>query len=275
MSNSPYAEWIGRREETQERLAGNLVKRIAATLGQAAPAPGDGLPALWHWAFFQPTVDQLELGRDGHPAQLPILPPTVKRNRMWAGGRIEFFEPLRVDARATRVSTLLNVEEKAGRGGSLLFATLRHDYLQDANLCLREEQDIVYRQPSPPRLGDGQGMPIADWQETVEPTSTLLMRYSAVTFNAHRIHYDWPYATEVEGYPGLVVHGPLIATLNLRAFCRANPEARVRRFAYRAVRPLIAPEPFQVGGRITAPGKAELCAGDERGVAQLAELIFD
>ncbi|MFK0089611.1 hypothetical protein ACIQUS_20225 [Pseudomonas sp. NPDC090755] len=275
MSNSPYAQWIGRREHTEERLGSNLVKRIAATLGQATPAPGDALPPLWHWAFFQPAVDQLELGRDGHPLQLPILPPTVNRNRMWAGGRIEFFEPLRVDALATRISTLLNVEEKTGRGGSLLFATLRHDYQQDGKLCLREEQDIVYREPSPPRLGDGQGLPPADWQETVEPTSTLLMRYSAVTFNAHRIHYDWPYATDVEGYPGLVVHGPLIATLNLRAFCHANPEARLRRFAYRGVRPLIAPEPFQVGGRITAPGQAELWAGDARGIAQQAELTFD
>ncbi|MDD2058479.1 MaoC family dehydratase N-terminal domain-containing protein [Pseudomonas sp. GD03860] len=275
MNPPPYADWIGRREQTQECLSGNLVKRIAATLGQAAPAPGDVLPPLWHWAFFQPAIDQLALGRDGHPAHLPLLPPTGNRNRMWAGGRMEFFEPLRVDAQATRSSTLLNVEEKAGRTGALLFATLRHDYLQDGNLCLREDQDIVFREPNPPRLGDGEAMPPADWQDNVEPTTTLLMRYSAVTFNTHRIHYDWPYATGVEGYPGLVVHGPLIATLNLRAFCRANPDVRLRSFAYRGVRPLIAPEPFQVGGRISAPGKAELWAGDERGIAQQAELTFD
>lgn len=275
MSTSPYSEWIGRRERTQERLSLGLVQRIAATLGQAAPQSGEALPPLWHWAFFQPAAEPLALGRDGHPVAPAILPPAGERNRMWAGGRVEFFEPLRVDGRANRLSTVLDVEEKSGRSGSLLFVTLRHDYLQDGNLCLREEQDIVFRQPSPPRLGDSQALPPADWQHSVEPTPTLLMRYSAVTFNAHRIHYDWPYATQVEGYPGLVVHGPLIATLNLRAFCQANPQARLRRFAYRGVRPLIAPEPFQVGGLIIAPGQAELWAGNAQGVAQQAELSFD
>ena len=103
-------------------------------------------------------------------------------------------------------------------------------------------------------------MPEGAWQESVTPTPTLLFRYSAVTFNGHRIHYDWPYATETEGYPGLVVHGPLMATLSLRAFCRANPAARLRHFAYRGVRPLIAPHPFEVSGRVVAAGKAELKA---------------
>ncbi|VVP33477.1 Mesaconyl-C(4)-CoA hydratase [Pseudomonas fluorescens] len=194
---------------------------------------------------------------------------------MWAGGRVEFFKPLRVDAQASRVSTVLNVEEKAGRTGSLLFVTLGHDYLQDGDLTIREEQDIVYREPTPPRLSSSQALPVADWEEGVEPTPTLLLRYSAVTFNGHRIHYDWPYATKTEGYPGLVVHGPLIATLNLRAFSRANPQSRLRRFAYRGIRPLIAPEPFSVGGRIVAPGQAELWAGNDAGMAQQAELTFD
>jgi itaconyl-CoA hydratase/mesaconyl-C4 CoA hydratase len=113
------------------------------------------------------------------------------------------------------------------------------------------------------------------WREAVTPTPTLLFRYSAVTFNGHRIHYDWPYVTETEGYAGLVVHGPLIATLNLRAFCSANPDARLRRFAYRGLRPLTAPQPFEVGGRIVAPGNAELWAGDHNGLAQKAEVEFD
>ncbi|MCY1397709.1 hypothetical protein D3C76_413200 [compost metagenome] len=275
MSASPYADWIGRSETTHECLNSCLVKRIAATLSEPAPAPGEALPPLWHWAFFQPTVAEGGLGGDGHPAQLPILPRDASRNRMWAGGCVEFFEPLRVDGKAIRCTTLLKAEEKVGRTGALLFVTLRHDYLQDGDLAVREEQDIVYREPTPPKLASDIALPAGDWQEPVVPTSTLLMRYSAVTFNTHRIHYDWPYATEVEGYPGLVVHGPLIATLALRAFCRANPQARLRRFAYRGVRPLIAPQPFSVGGRIKAPGNAELWAGNAAGVAQQAELTFD
>ena len=276
MSESPYADWIGRSEQTHERLNSGLVERIAATLSEKAPAAGEDLPPLWHWAFFQPAVDATGLGADGHPALgSGLLPLAGKRHRMWAGGRVEFFEPLRVDGLASRITTLLNVEEKVGRTGSLLFVTLRHDYLQDDRLAVREEQDIVYREPTPPRLASSQALPAADWQETVEPTPTLLFRYSAVTFNGHRIHYDWPYATETEGYPGLVVHGPLIATLNLRAFTRANAQARLRRFAYRGLRPLIVPEPFSVGGRIIAPGQAELWAGNDAGMAQQAELTFD
>jgi itaconyl-CoA hydratase/mesaconyl-C4 CoA hydratase len=274
-SDSPYAAWIGRSEHTTEHLSSGLVKRIAATLGDVAPEPGQPLPALWHWAFFQPAVEETGLGHDGHPAHSDLLPPTHNRNRMWAGGRVEFLEALRVDAQATRTTTVLNIEEKSGRSGSLLFATLRHDYTQDGRLAIREEQDIVYRDPTPPRLTSGEALPLAGWQESITPSPTLLFRYSAVTFNGHRIHYDWPYVTEAEGYPGLVVQGPLIATLNLHAFRRAHPQARIRRFDYRGIRPLISPQPFMVGGRLYAPGRAELWAGDNGGIAQRAELIFD
>ena len=194
---------------------------------------------------------------------------------MWAGGRLEFHAPLRVGREASRVTRILNVEEKHGRTGALLFVTLRHDYLQDGHLALREEQDIVYREPSPPRLGGTEALPEGAWREAVEPSPVLLFRYSAVTFNGHRIHYDWPYVTEAEGYPGLVVHGPLIATLSLRAFCRANPQARLRRFAYRGLRPLICPEPFELGGRPSGPGKAEVWAGSGAGIAQRGEVEFD
>lgn len=274
-SDSPFAAWIGRTEQTAEQLSSSLVKRIAATLGETPPASGQPLPALWHWAFFQPTVQASGLGDDGHPAHSAVLPPAHNRNRMWAGGRVEFHEALAVDGEATRTTAVLNIEEKVGRSGSLLFATLRHDYMQHGRLAIREEQDIVYREPNPPRLTSGTPLPSSDWQEPVEPTPTLLFRYSAVTFNTHRIHYDWPYATEDEGYPGLVVQGPLIATLNLRAFCRSHPHARLRSFEYRGLRPLISPEPFIVGGRLVAPGKAELWAGNDAGVAQRAELTFD
>jgi len=267
--------WIGRTEESHDQLSRNLLKRIAATLGEPTPAHGEPLLPLWQWCFFQDAIAESGLGADGHPARGGFLPPADDRNRMWAGGRVEFFEPLRAGGEATRVSTIKHIEEKQGRTGALLFVTVHHDYQQDGRLAIREEQDIVYREPSPPKTVSGEPVAVGHWTETITPTPTLLFRYSAVTFNGHRIHYDWPYVTETEGYPGLVVHGPLIATLNLRAFCRAIPEARVRRFSYRGVRPLIAPQPFEVGGRIVARGKAELWAGNVDGIAQKAEVEYD
>jgi itaconyl-CoA hydratase/mesaconyl-C4 CoA hydratase len=275
MSDNALSAWIGRTEEIHDHLSLNLITRIAATLGEVAPQAGQPLPPLWQWCFFQPAVAEAGLGGDGHPARGGFLPPADNRNRMWAGGRVEFHTPLKVDAQATRLSTITNVQEKHGKTGSLLFVTVQHDYLQDGQLAIREEQDIVYREPTPPKLTGSDPLPTGDWQESVTPSPTLLFRYSAVTFNGHRIHYDWPYVTDTEGYPGLVVHGPLMATLNLRAFCRANPDARLRRFAYRGVRPLIAPHPFEVGGRVIAPGKAELWTGNAEGLAQQAEVTFD
>jgi itaconyl-CoA hydratase/mesaconyl-C4 CoA hydratase len=266
--------WIGRSELCSDRISHNLVKRIAATLSEPAPTPGEALPLLWHWAFFQQPVDETGLGEDGHPARGGFLPPADNRNRMWAGSRLQFMRPLRVEAEVSRRSTILKVEEKHGRSGSLLFVTVQHEYVQDGQTALIEEHDIVYREPTPPKLGGTDPLSQGDWQEQVHPTPTLLFRYSAVTFNGHRIHYDWPYVTEQEGYPGLVVHGPLIATLNLRAFVRANPGARVRRFSFRGVRPLISPEAFEVGGRIIENGKAQLWAGNAAGQAQVGEVEF-
>ena len=274
-SPTDFSAWIGRTEEAHDVLSRNLVKRIAATFGETTPADGEPLPPLWQWCFFQEPVFETLLGSDGHPARGGFLPPADTRNRMWAGGRVEFIEPLRVGADAHRLSTLLQIEEKHGRTGSLLFVTVRHDYSQQGQLCVREEQDIVYRDPNPPKLNSGAAPEPGDWSETIVPTPTLLFRYSAVTFNGHRIHYDYPYATGTEGYPDLVVHGPMIATLNLRAFIRANPGKRVRHFAYRGVRPLNVPTPFQVGGRLVEAGKAQLWAGNAAGVAQSAEVVFD
>ncbi len=268
-------DWIGRSETAHDHLSYNLLKRIAATLGQAVPEQGQDLPPLWQWCFFQDPLPESALGTDGHPARGGFLPPADKRNRMWAGGRIEFLHPLRAGEAATRVSTITQVEEKTGRSGSLLFVTVRHDYSQDGRLAIREEQDIVYREPTPPKQGSGEALAQGEWHETIAPTPTLLFRYSAVTFNGHRIHYDYPYVTGTEGYAGLVVHGPLIATLSLRAFCRAHPEATLRRFSYRGVRPLIAPQPFEVGGHVTQPGVATLWAGNADGLAQQAEVHFE
>ncbi|AIC19620.1 transposase [Pseudomonas chlororaphis] len=275
MSVTDPSAWIGRSQQARDLLSDNLLKRIAATFGEPVPAHGEALPSLWQWCFFQEPLAESALGGDGHPARGGFLPPAANRNRMWAGGRLEFFEPLRAGFAADCVSTISHVEEKTGRTGALLFVTVRHEYSQDGRLAIREEQDIVYREPTPPKQASGEPLIQGDWREPVEPSPTLLFRYSAVTFNGHRIHYDFPYVTETEGYPGLVVHGPLIATLSLRAFCRAHPGARLRRFAYRGLRPLIAPQPFEVGGRIVRPGVAELWAGNDAGLAQRGEVLFD
>ncbi len=194
---------------------------------------------------------------------------------MWAGGRVDFHHPLKVGVEAERVSTVAAIKEKNGRTGKLLFVTVRHEFMQQGEAAIVEEQDIVYRQPSPPKLEGTEQAEQSQWRETVEPSAVLLFRYSAVTFNGHRIHYDYPYVTEVEGYPGLVVHGPLIATAMLSAFCRAHPQARLKHFAYRGLRPLISPKPFEVAGLIDAPGIARVWAEQDGTLAHQAEVRFE
>jgi len=269
------SQWLGRTLEVQEQLSHNLIQRIAATFDAPVPETGEELPWLWHWCFFLDVANTSDLGPDGHPALGGFMPPAHGRNRMWAGGRLEFRQPLRVGDCATRRSRIEKITEKKGNSGSLLFVTLQHEYWQRGQLCISEEQDIVYREPSAPKLGAGEPVPEPHWVEDVQPNTVLLFRYSALTFNAHRIHVDLPYVTEVEGYPNLVVHGPLTATLSLAAFVRANPLARVRKFAFRGLRPLIAPNVFQVGGQHINSGIAELWASNASGLSQRAEVYFD
>jgi len=274
MTSTDPAAWIGSGERKADAMDPGHAERIAATLGGAAPAQGEALPPLWQWAFFISTVGMDGLGTDGHPSRGGFLPPAQDRNRMWAGGRVEFLQPLKVGVPAERVSTVADVKEKTGRTGALLFVTVRHEYHQAGEIVIQEEQDIVYRQPSPPKLVGSEAAPEAQWRDTVNPSSTLLFRYSAVTFNGHRIHYDHPYVTGTEGYPGLVVHGPLIATEMVAAFTRAHPKARLTHLAYRGLRPLISPTPFQVAGRLTEPGLAQLWAEQDGTLAHQAELRF-
>ncbi|MGO4001473.1 FAS1-like dehydratase domain-containing protein [Pseudomonas fluorescens] len=271
----PVTNWLGRCEKSNDHLSTLLLKRIAATFGVDAPEPGKPIPALWHWCFFQDPVAESRLGADGHPARGGFLPAAENRNRMWAGGRLTFLRPLMADSQAEKISTITAIDEKQGRSGKLLFVTVLHEYWQNDQCCIREEQDIVYREPTPPKATTGDPLPSGEWEREVTPTPTLLFRYSAVTFNGHRIHYDFPYVTEEEGYPNLVVHGPLLATLNLQTFIEANPALTVRSFAFRSARPLTVPAPFKVGGRIVSPRIAQLWAGNAAGVAQSAEVSFE
>jgi itaconyl-CoA hydratase/mesaconyl-C4 CoA hydratase len=249
--------------------------RIAVTLGRPIPELGAVLPALWHWAFFLETVPIAQTGTDGHPARGSFLPPADNRNRMWAGGRVNFDGGLLVGTEAHKTSTVIAIKEKAGRTGSLLFVTVKHDIVQNGKLVVSEEQDIVYREPSAPKLQGTEPAPASQWKQPVDPSAVLLFRYSAVTFNSHRIHYDFPYVTEKEGYPGLVIHGPLIATLMCQAFVQAHPRATLRHLSYRGLRPLIAPTAFDVAGSVTAPGEAKLWAEQDGTLAHQAELRFE
>lgn len=266
--------WVGRQERVQDTLDRVLVNRIATTFSLPPLSDGDALPALWHWAFFINPLMAQDLGADGHPALGGFMPPALGRQRMWAGGRVRFIHDLRVGMEAERVTTIKAVQEKAGRTGSLLFVTLLHQYFQAGALKLEEEQDIVYRSPSPPKLQGVDPAPDAQWSSAVQADAILLFRYSAVTFNGHRIHYDYPYSTQQEGYPGLVVHGPLIATLLLHRALAEYPGRQASYFSYRGMRPLIAPAVFQLEGRESEPDQLELWAQQAGSTAQQAQLLL-
>jgi 3-methylfumaryl-CoA hydratase len=220
------------------------------------------LHPVWHWLYFLPLARQSEIGPDGHPKRGGFLPPVALPRRMWAGSKLQFEGPLHVGDAVERVSTIEDVSEKSGRTGTLVFVKVRHEVRRqgEARAAILENQDIVYREPAKP--GDPAPAPTAApassaWSRTITPDPVLLFRYSALTFNSHRIHYDRPYATGEEGYGGLVVHGPLIATLLLDLVRRSLPGAQVLRFDFRAVRPLIDTHPFQVCGEPAAESNAD------------------
>jgi 3-methylfumaryl-CoA hydratase len=246
-------EWIGRTETRTDLVSPTPMAALSAMLDRddPAPRPGDPLPPAWHWLFFLPLHRHSELAQDGHARLGGFLPPVPLPRRMWAGDRMEFHHPLRVGETIQRTSRIAGVKHKEGRTGPLVFLLVRHEITNPGGLAIIEEHDIVYREhsrpgesvPEPPAAP-----PKADWDRTVSPNDVFLFRYSALTFNGHRIHYDRRYATEVEGYPGLVVHGPLIATLLLDALRRNMPEAQVARFEFRAVSALFDTAPFAVCG---------------------------
>ncbi len=234
-------EWIGRADTATEHLTPALVRRFAATLDlQANDAIGAPAPAMIHLCLGQPCVPEAALGPDGHPARGGFLPPVPLPRRMWAGGALVFHGPVCVGDLVTRRSTIADVTLKQGRSGPLCFVTVAHEIFSNDRLALSERQDIVYRGndtvSSPPTATAAPPTPApqAEHMRKLTPTATLLFRYSALTFNGHRIHYDTPYATGVEGYPGLIVHGPLLATLlvQLAQALRHQPPAR---FSFRSM----------------------------------------
>ena len=250
-------QWIGRTETARDLLTARMVRELNVTLDLPAgdPQPGDEAPIpTAHWCLAPPAVPLSGLGPDGHPARGGFLPPVPLPRRMWAGGRLRFRQPLRIGETVNRVSEILAVTEKSGRQGALVFLTVRHSLSGAEGLAIEEEQDIVYRAPSvtqtPAPVAETAA---ADWRKPRDPDPVLLFRYSALTFNGHRIHYDLPYAMGEEGYPGLVVQGPLTATLLIDAYQQQTGQMP-RSFSFRGQAPLFAGGRMQLCGRASEAG---------------------
>lgn len=272
--NPLWNDWLNRTQTIEDNIDLIFTSRMAATLGVAAPKKGENLPLLWHWMFFQPALNAHELGKDGHPALGGFLPPAKGRNRMWAGGQFDFRQPLVIGSAAQCISTIEKIEEKQGKTGSLLFVTVRHEYTQNGLLAMIERQNIVYREPTAPKK-ESAPLPEGEWQQEFSPNSTQLFRYSAVTFNGHRIHYDYPYATAEEGYDNLVIHGPMMATWLLMAFQAAQPHKTIRQFSYRGLRPATLPASLLAGGAICGEHEADVWIGNQQGIVQQGKVVFD
>ena len=266
-------DWIGKTQTVSDVVGATPYAALCATLDRPVlrPLPGTGLPGLWHWLYFLPLCPQSGLGPDGHARRGDFLPPVALPRRMWAGSQFQFHQPLRVGDALTRVSTIDEVSEKNGRSGPLVFVRVRHEISRSGEpaCALTEYHDIVYRPAAkaddvvPPPLA---APPNPAWEKKWVPDDVLLFRYSALTFNGHRIHYDRRYVSEVEGYPGLVVHGPLIATLLLELLHDHLPLAQLQSFEFRALRPTFDVDHFFVCGEPQPDGKTiRLWARDHQG----------
>jgi len=248
-----YREWIGRRKSTEDDLSPSVSRGAAALFDREdlTVGPDTPLPPLWHWFHFLPAAPQSRLAEDGHPERGDFIPPIPLPRRMFAGARTRFLRPLFVGRSAVREAEILDVKLKEGRSGQLAFVTVRHRIRQGGELCVEEERDIVYREaggviPAPVAV-DPSASPEGAWDRVVHPDSRTLFRFSALTFNAHRIHYDRPYATQVEGYPGLVVHGPLTAML-LAQLAWSEQGRPLTGFSFRGRAPLFDLGPVRLLG---------------------------
>ncbi|GEQ78096.1 acyl-CoA dehydrogenase [Comamonas testosteroni] len=262
--------WVNSTETVIDLVTPAPLNALVATLDRDdPPATKDStVPHCWHWLYFLPHGKQSEIGSDGHPQRGGFLPPVPLPRRMWAGSQIAFHAPLRVGQSISRTSRIVDVRMKEGRTGPLVFVKVDHEITAEGKLAISERHDIVYRdlpahgEPAP---AFAEAPTDAMWSRRIVPDDVLLFRYSALTFNGHRIHYDRRYVTEVEGYPGLIVHGPLIATLLLDLLRRCLPQAQVETFSFRAVKPLFDIAPFDVCGRMVDEKTVQLWSKDAAG----------
>ncbi len=264
-------EWIGQKESDIDYVTVPAVHRLAATLDRADPMPkmGDPLPIGWHQILFPRVVRHSQVGADGHPERGDFLPPVPLPRRMFAGKRTTFHADLHVGDAVRRESVIKDVVIKQGQTGKMVFVTVKTEITGPRGNAITEEHDYVYREaapggtpPQPPRPAPGKAV----WSRVVTPDPVLLFRYSALTFNGHRIHYDRDYVTKEEGYPGLVVHGPLIATLLADLLGAVWPGSALKRFAFKAVRPLFHLHPFDLCAKPGDDGHVALWARDHQGM---------
>lgn len=244
-------DWVGRFVEIDDDIRTQPAAFMQATLDRESTlANGQPVPPLWHWLYFLEAKRASELGRDAHPRKGGFLPPVELPRRMWAGGRFEFHEPLLFGQQAKKKSTIKAVKEKTGRSGKLCFVTVLHEVFQNGTLRITEEHDIVYREdpaPNAPRPKPSFAPDEAEVSERITPTQVMMFRYSALTFNGHRIHYDVDYARQVEGYDGLVFHGPLIATLLVDLAARSFDQSP-KRFSFMGKAPIAGLKSFEILG---------------------------
>jgi len=249
---SEWADWIGRSETQSDVITPGLLHRFCATIDTPA---SEEIPQGLHWCLCLPDAPTSELGQDGHPEKGGFLPPIPLPRRMWASSTISFDQPLQLGDKISRVSTIASIDEKSGKSGELVFVTIDHQTLVGDRVAISEQQNIVYREPAAiaaPPAPVQTGRPDLsgwDWQQTILPSETMLFRYSALTFNSHRIHYDRPYAEGEEGYPDLVVQGPLMATLLLNLAASQLGTNRLFRFFFRGQAPAFANSALNLVGR--------------------------
>jgi 3-methylfumaryl-CoA hydratase len=279
--------WIGRSESLEDRCDAGRVRQLAASLDLDPEPFADGaeLPPLWHWIFTTPLSRLREAGPDGHPARGGFLPPVPLPRRMWAGSQLEWLRAPRLGEPLARESTVESVDMKEGRSGTLVFVKVRHEWKTAGELLMREGQDIVYRE-APPASRAKPNAPAEGpvWREplganpgrcALVPNDVLLFRYSALTFNSHRIHYDRRYCLEVEGYPGLVVHGPLMATVMATLAWMQAGRGTPRAYSFRALAPVFDAETITVhSAHEGAAAKTEVKKADGT-LAQSGEMRWD
>lgn len=279
MSNTiSLNDWIGKTIEVEDKITARQADLMNATLNREAVwQDGDVLPLAWHWLYFHEAVRLSGLGVEGHPKLGGFMPPVPLPRRMWAGGSFIFDQPIIIGRSAVKKSTIANIVAKSGRSGDLYFVTVEHEIYQNNVRCLQEKQTIVYREaaepgavtPEPPSAPDD-----GAFSEVIRPDPIMLFRYSALTFNGHRIHYDLDFCKSHEGYPNLVFHGPLTATLLLDIFAHEFPNEPIKTFEYRGVSPLFNPDPFTINGKRKGIHGSAWATNPTGGLAMKAQISY-
>jgi 3-methylfumaryl-CoA hydratase len=279
MENINLQDWVGKTEEIVDRIYTTPVKALALTLNyqEFEAIEGNPLPEIWYWLYFLPLVSMSQVGPDGHPKRGGFLPPITLERRMWASGNLTFHQDLIIGEEIRKTSEIVKISEKEGKAGKLVFVTVKHLIQSARGVAAEEEQNIVYLhmpqsfvEPKPNPVPDD-----LDWKEQYPIDPVLLFRFSALTFNGHKIHYDWKYATEVEKYPGIVVQGPLQALLLLESAQNHNPGRKPASFNFRAVRPLFAFDKVYLCGKSNSEGGHDIyTANKDRNIGMQATITW-